>query len=82
MTIRASAASVMPHWGSLDPRRHLAVLTDFFYCSVCVCVCARALHSTYVEIRGQLAAVSSPSAMWVLGIELGLSSLVVSAFAH
>lgn len=36
----------------------------------------------YLKVRGQLRAVFLFSTMWIFGMELGLSGLVVSAFVH
>ena len=45
--------------------------------SVCVYVCVCVLH---MEVRGQLLGLGTTSTMWTMGIECGLSGVVVSNF--
>lgn len=53
--------------------------------SECVYVCERGVykcHILYVEVKGQLWELFSPSILWTLVMKLGLAGLAARAFAN
>lgn len=49
---------------------------------VCVYVCGFACHGMHIEMRRHIAGVGSLFTIWVLGVELSLSSFVAINFTH